>query len=128
MERTGVSWSLLTGSRRVVMRIKAPKGAMSVTMRATGAPVRTASIDERVIDTTRYRYRSNAWVMEYWAVPDTGAIVALSIPPGAKIGFEIASLRPGIPAIPGVTIPARPSYVVQSGEGDLSVVYRKYTF
>jgi hypothetical protein len=66
--------------------------------------------------------------MEYWAVPDTGAIVALSIPPGAKIGFEIAALRPGIPAIPGVTIPARPSYIVTSGEGDLSVVYRKYTF
>ena len=120
--------TLLNGSRRVVMRIKAPKGVMAVKMRATGAPVRTASIDERVIDTTRYRYRSNAWVMEYWAVPDTGAIVALSIPPGAKIGFEIASLRPGIPAIPGVTIPARPSYVVTGGEGDLSVVYRKYTF
>ena len=120
--------TLLNGSRRVVMRIKAPKGVMAVKMRATGAPVRTASIDERVIDTTRYRYRSNAWVMEYWAVPDTGAIVALSIPPGAKIGFEIASLRPGIPAIPGVTIPARPSYIVTGGEGDLSVVYRKYTF
>ena len=120
--------TLLNGSRRVVMRIKAPKGVMAVTMRATGAPVRTASIDERVIDTTRYRYRANAWVMQYWAVPDTGAIVALSIPPGAKIGFEIASLRPGIPAIPGVAIPARPSYVVPGGEGDLSVVYRKYTF
>ena len=120
--------TLLNGSRRVVMRIKAPKGVMAVKMRATGAPVRTASIDERVIDTTRYRYRSTAWVMEYWAVPDTGAIVALSIPPGAKIGFEIAALRPGIPAIPGVSIPARPSYIVTSGEGDLSVVYRKYTF
>jgi hypothetical protein len=120
--------TLLNGSRRVVMRVKVPKGTMSVMMRATGAPVRTASIDERVIDTTRYRYRSNAWIMEYWAVPDTGAIVALSIPPGAKIGFEVVSLRPGIPAIPGVTIPARPSSVVPSGEGDLSVVYRKYSF
>lgn len=120
--------TLLNGSRRVVMRIKAPKGVMSVMMRASGAPVRTASIDERVIDTTRYRYRTNTWIMEYWAVPDTGAIVALSIPPGAKIGFEIAGLRAGIPAIPGVTIPARPSYVVPAQEGDLSVVYRKYTF
>lgn len=120
--------TLLNGSRRVVMRVKAPKGIMAVKMRATGAPVRTASIDERVIDTTRYRYQSDAWVMEYWAVPDTGAIVALSIPPGAKISFEIASLRPGIPAIPGVAIPARPSYIVPAQEGDLSVVYRKYTF
>jgi hypothetical protein len=120
--------TLLNGSRRVVMRIKAPKGTMSVTMRATGAPVRTASIDERVIDTTRYRYRTKAWVMEYWAVPDTGAIVALSIPPGAKIDFEIASRWPGLPSVPGVTIPPRPAFVVPIGEGDLSVVYRKYTF
>jgi hypothetical protein len=120
--------TLLNGSRRVVMRIKAPKGVMAVTMRASGAPVRTASIDERVVDTTRYRYRTNAWTMEYWAVPDTGAIVALSIPPGAKIAFEIASRRPGLPAIPGVTIPAMPSYVVPSGDGFLSIAYRKYTF
>jgi len=120
--------TLLNGSRRVVMRIKAPNGTMSVTMRATGAPVRTASIDERVIDTTRYRYRATAWIMEYWAVPDTGAIVALSIPPGAKIVFEVASRRPGLPAIPGVTVPPRPPFVVPSQEGDLSVVYRKYTF
>jgi hypothetical protein len=120
--------TLLNGSRRVVMRVKAPKGIMSVTMRATGAPVRTASIDERVIDTTRYRYRANAWIMEYWAVPDTGAIVALSIPPGAKIDFEIASRRLGLPTVPGVTIPPRPPYVVPSQQGDLSVVYRKYTF
>jgi len=120
--------TLLNGSRRVVMRLKAPKGTMAVVMRATGAPVRTASIDERVIDTTRYRLRSNAWQMEYWAVPDTGAIVALSIPPGAKIDFEIASRRPGLPTVPGVTIPLRPPFVALSQEGDLSVVYRKYKF
>jgi len=120
--------TLLNGSRRVVMRLKAPKGTMAVAMRATGAPVRTASIDERVLDTTRYRHRSNAWVMQYFAVPDTGAIVALSIPPGAKIDFEIASRRPGLPTVPGVTIPPRPPFVVPSDEGDLSVVYRKYRF
>jgi len=101
---------------------------MAVSMRATGAPVRTASIDERVIDTTRYRYHANAWVMQYYAVPDTGAVVALSIPPGAKIDFEIASRRPGLPTVPGVTIPPRPPFVVPVGEGDLSVVYRKYRF
>jgi hypothetical protein len=120
--------TLLNGSRRVVMRLKGPKGAMSVAMRATGAPVRTASIDERVVDTTRYRARSSVWAMEYWAVPDTGAIVALSIPPGAKIDFEIASHYPGLPSAPGVTATPRPAFVVPSQEGNVSVVYRKYRF
>jgi hypothetical protein len=97
-------------------------------MRATGAPVLTASIDGRVIDTTRFRYRTPTWVMRYWAVPDSGAIVALSIPPGAKIDFEVVSQVPGIPTIPGVTIPPRPAHIVAAQDGDVSVVYRKTTF
>jgi hypothetical protein len=66
--------------------------------------------------------------MRYWAVPDSGAIVALSIPVGARIDFEVVSRVPGIPAIPGVTVPPRPPYVVPGQDGDVSVVYRKRTF
>jgi hypothetical protein len=97
-------------------------------MRATGARVLTASIDDRVIDTTRFRYRAPFWTMRYWAVPDSGAIVGLSIPVGAKIDFEVVSRVPGIPTIPGVTLPPRPPYVVPIQDGDVSVVYRKRTF
>jgi hypothetical protein len=66
--------------------------------------------------------------MQYWAVPDTGAIVALSLPPGARIDFDLAARRPGIPAVPGLTIPARPPHVVASGTGDVSIVYREWRF
>ena len=118
----------INGARRVVLRVKGPRGATAVVMRATGAPVLTASIDDRAIDTTRFRYRSPSWVMEYWAVPDSGIVVGLSIPLGAKIDFELASRVPGLPSIPGVTIPARPPYVVPVQDGDVSVVYRKQRF
>ena len=120
--------TLINGARRVVLRVTAPRGATSLVMRASGAPVLTASIDGRVIDTTRFRYRTPSWVMRYWAVPDSGAIVALSIPVGAKIDFEVVSRVPGIPAIPGVALPPRPPYVVPAQDGDVSVVYRKRTF
>ncbi len=120
--------TLINGARRVVLRVFAPRGATSLLMRATGAPVLTASIDDRVIDTTRFRYRAPFWTMRYWAVPDSGAIVGLSIPVGAKIDFEVVSRVPGIPTIPGVTLPPRPPYVVPIQDGDVSVVYRKRTF
>jgi hypothetical protein len=103
-------------------------GTTGLVMRASGAKVLASSIDGRVVDTTRYRARTRDWIMQYWAVPDTGAIVALSIPASGKIEFDLAARRSGIPPIPGVTIPARPSYVVPSQTGDVSIAYRQLRF
>ena len=120
--------TLINGARRVVLRVNAPAGTTGLVMRARGALVLTSSIDGRVVDTTRYRYHARDWVMEYWAVPDTGAIVALSIPPDGHMEFDLAARRPGIPPIPSVKLPARPSYIVPSQTGDVSIVYRQWRF
>jgi hypothetical protein len=120
--------TLINGARGVVLRVSAPAGTTALVMRARGAKVLASSIDGRVVDTTRYRYRVRDWIMEYWAVPDTGAIVSLSIPAGGHIDFDLAARRPGIPAVPGVTIPPRPPYVVPSQTGDVSIVYRQWRF
>jgi hypothetical protein len=114
--------------RNIVLRVGAPAGTTGLVMRARGAQVLTSSIDGRVVDTTRYRYRARDWVMQYWAVPDTGALVTLSIPAGGHIDFDLAARRPGIPPVPGVTIPPRPPYVVPSQTGDVSIVYREFRF
>ena len=66
--------------------------------------------------------------MQYWAVPDTGAIIALSIPARGHLSFDLAARRPGLPSIPGVTIPPRPPDVVPSQTGDVSIVYRERSF
>jgi hypothetical protein len=117
--------TLINGARQVVLRVIAPAGTTGLVMRARGAKVLSSSIDGRVVDTTRYRHRERDWVMQYWAVPDTGAIVALSIPAGGHIEFDLAARRPGIPSVPGVTIPPRPPYVVPSQTGDVNIVYRQ---
>jgi len=106
----------------------AKAGTTDVMMRATGARVLTSSIDGRVVDTTRYRYRAPEWVMKYSAISDSGALVALSIPTGAHVGLELAAWRPGIPAAPAAQIPKRPADVVASQTGDVSVVYRRFVF
>ncbi|MEP6491188.1 MAG: M28 family peptidase [bacterium] len=120
--------TIINGARRVVLRVTAPPGTAALVMRGSGAPVLTSSIDGRIVDTTRYVSPSRDWIMEYWAVPDSGAIIALSIPAGAKIDFELAARRPGIPAVPGLTIPERPVYVVPNQDGDMNVVYRRFRF
>jgi hypothetical protein len=126
--------TLVNGVRRVVLRVSAPAGTTGLVMRAHGTHVLRSSIDGRVVDTTRYRsgerYRDRAgdWVMQYWTVPDSGAIVALSIPSQGHFVLDLAARRPGVPPIPGVTIPPRPSDVVPSQTGDVNIVYRERRF
>lgn len=120
--------TMIANARRLVFRVHAPPGATNLVMRALGAHVSSASIDGRVVDTTRYRRRLADWTMPYWAVPDTGAIVALSVPTGSHIELELVSRQPGLPKVPGLTIPPRPPEVVQSQFGDGTYIYRRLAF
>jgi hypothetical protein len=120
--------SVINGVRRVTLRANAPAGTIGLIMRVTGAKVLESSIDGRVVDTARYRYRPHDWVMQYWAVPDSGAIVGISVPAGVHFEFELAARRPGIPAVPELMISPRPEYVVPSQTGDVNIVYRAWRF
>ncbi len=120
--------TMIGGARNLVLRVMAPAGTTGLVMRARGARVLTSSIDGRAVDTTRYRHRMRDWVMQYWAVPDSGAIVSLLIPAGSQIDFDLAARYPGIPPVPGVTIPRRPPYVVPSQSGDVSITYGRWHF
>ena len=120
--------TLIDGARRVVFRVNVPVGTTSLMMHATGAPVLRTAIDARVVDTTRFRRHSRDWVMQYFAVPDSGAVISLAIPVGAHIGVDLAAIRPGLPALPGVRIPARSPSVVPVQSGDVSVAYARVSF
>jgi len=120
--------TLIEGARRVVFRVNVPNGTTALTLRALGAQVVRTAIDGRVADTTRFRRHPRNWATLYWAVPDSGAVFSLSIPVGAHIDVEMASRGPGLPAMPGIPIPPRPSSVVPAQVGDVRVGYAKVTF
>ncbi|HEV8217651.1 MAG TPA: hypothetical protein VGP95_17495, partial [Gemmatimonadaceae bacterium] len=120
--------TLIEGARRVVFRVNVPKGTTGLTRRALGAPVVRTAIDGKVADTTRFRRHPSTWAMLYWAVPDSGAVFSLSIPVGAHIDVEMAARSPGLPPMPGLQIPARPSNVVPAQVGDVKVGYAKVSF
>src|SRR5205823_9541291 len=109
--------TLIEGARRVVFRVNVPNGTTALTLRALGAQVVRTAIDGRVADTTRFRRHPRNWATLYWAVPDSGAVFSLSIPVGAHIDVEMASRGPGLPAMPGIPIPPRPSSVVPARVG-----------
>ncbi len=120
--------SLVSGVRSVTVRVTVPRGNTVVVMHAPRVHVLASAIDGRVVDPTRYRYRSPEWLMQYWAVPDTGTIVRLSIPAGAALDLALAARMPGLPAIPGLSIPPRPPNVVSVQDGDATIVYRRFRF
>lgn len=117
--------STMDGVRRVSVRVQAERGTTAVVVRAAGAVTR-ASIDGRIVDTTRFRRRGAQWVTQYWNVPADGALFSFEIPAGQPLSLEIAARRPGLP--PSVDVPARPDNVVPSQIGDATVVYRTARF
>jgi hypothetical protein len=112
--------------RHVSLRVTVPSGTTSVALRARG--VLAAAIDGRAVDTTRYRARRVEWTMSYWAVPDSGAIVDLTLRAGVKLELELVSRRPGLPMLEGVTIPPRPAAIVPIQYGDVTMVRRSFSF
>lgn len=120
--------TLVDGARRVVFRVNVPSGTTAVMLHATGAPVLRTAIDARVVDTTRFRRHLRDWVMEYWAVPDSGAVFSLAVPVGRHISVDLVARRSGLPSFSGVQIPQRPAYVVPAQSGDVSVTYARVSF
>lgn len=123
---TVVSDSTTEGARHLTVRVNATRGTTAIVARLTGAAVRRAAIDGRVVDTTRFRRRTASWVTEYWNVPPEGAVFSFTTDAGARFTFDVAARRPGLP--PTISVPARPDSVVASQVGDASIVYRSTRF
>jgi hypothetical protein len=122
---TVVGDSLTPNGRKLTVRVGAPRGTIAINMRVSGTPVLLSSIDGRIVDTTRFRRRSTEWVMQYWAPSDSGAIVELTVAPGARATLELSARKDGLPSMPGIAIPSRPESVVPVQTGDVTIVYRR---
>jgi hypothetical protein len=110
--------------RIVTVRVVPAPGTVSIGMRMPGTPVSAASIDGRPIDPSRYRRPSAEWTLAFAAPPDTGFTVSLTVAKDARPRLELTASSPGLPAIPGVTIPPRPDDLVPTQTGDITVSYR----
>ena len=81
-----------------------------------------------MVDPSRYRFTSPAWQLTYWAPADSCFTLNLTLPRDAKPILELTRQMPGLPTLPGMSIPPRPPNILPGQTGDISVVYRRVTF
>jgi hypothetical protein len=120
-----LSDSTTSDARQLSLRVQGSAGTTALGMRVTDAPVISAAIDGRAIDTTRYRLHTREWTLWYWAPSDSGAQLSLIVPAGSTPKLEILAYSLGIPTLPGITIPPRPANVVPVQSGDVTIVCRR---
>jgi hypothetical protein len=122
-----LSDSTTSDARQLSLRVQGSAGTTALVMRVTDAPVISAAIDGRAIDTTRYRLHTREWTLWYWAPSDSGALLSLIVPAESTPKLEILAYSLGIPTLPGVTIPPRPANVVPVQSGDVTIVRRHFS-
>ena len=120
-----LSDSTTSDARQLSLRVQGSAGTTALGMRVTDAPVISAAIDGRAIDTTRYRLHTREWTLWYWAPSDSGALLSLIVPAGSTPKLEVLACSLGIPTLPGVTILPRPANVVPVQSGDVTIVCRR---
>ena len=125
-ELTVLADSSIGSTRHLTFRIKTAPGTLSVGIRSVGAPVVSASVNGRMIDTSRFRTRVVPWALSYTAPPDSsGLTIALVMPSTGNAAFEVAAWSAGLPELTGIHIPPRPGYVVPVQTGNGTVVFRR---
>jgi peptidase M28-like protein len=122
-----LSDSTTSDARQLSLRVQGSAGTTALGMRVTDAPVISAAIDGRAIDTRRYRLHMPEWTLWYWAPSDSGALLSLIVPAGSTPKLEILAYSLGIPTLPGVTILPRPADVVPVQSGDVTIVCRRFS-
>ena len=120
-----LSDSTTSDARQLSLRVQGSAGTTALGMRVTDAPVISAAIDGRAIDTTRYRLHTREWTLWYWAPSDSGALLSLIVPAGLTPKLEVLAYSLGIPTLAGVTILPRPANVVPVQSGDVTIVCRR---
>jgi hypothetical protein len=125
---TVLSDTTTAAGRVLVMRVTAVPGALAAGVRVQGPVVRSASVDGRLIDTTRFRRRQEEWSFRFSAPPDSGFTIAFTLAPAPSVTMQLTSIVAGLPTMPGVPVPPRPVGTVAVQSGDVTVLRRQVVY
>lgn len=116
------------GARHLTVRVIPGEGARTISMRADSGVVRAAAIDGRAVATDRYRSQPRGrWSIEYHAPDPAGFEVAFVLGTAQPFTLSLVSQHPGIPAVPGLELPTRPTGVIPIQRGDFTAVHQRIT-
>jgi hypothetical protein len=122
---TLLSDSMTTSGRVVRLRVVPDTGTLAMSISADSGAITDAAVDERAIDRSRYRARGSRWSLEYIAPEPGGFTLRLTLTPSSKPVLNVLARRSGIPALNGLTIPARPAGVLPIQAGDQTIVFKR---
>ena len=121
-----VSDSALPTERRVVVHVTPAPLTQSIALRMDSGAIRSATIDGRLVDTTRYRYRLHGrWSMQYFAPADSGFTIAFAMPLVAGPTLSLTSFFAGIPEPARQRLPARSPGMIPIQRGDVTLVQQR---
>ena len=113
-------------TRRLTVRVTGPTGTLATIVRGP-AWWTLHEVDGRRVARDRYRRPPAALSLPFTAPPDSGFVAVLELPRDSAAVLQLAAVAPGLPAMPGVTVPPRPAGVVPVQNGDVTVRYRRVT-
>lgn len=118
-----VADTVLGERRRMQVRITPSRGALGMVVRGA-THVRAVAVDGRAIDTMRFRFNPPALRLPFVAPPDSGFVLTLELPRDSSLTLRLSAATPGVPALPGRVMPARPATVVKVQGGDETIRFR----
>jgi len=131
---TLLSDTMSGGVRTLQVQVASPRHAENaiVQVEAQGEII-AATLDGKPFDlrafseSARHRLQFN-----YYALPDKGFELGLSIRSAAPVKITVQDLSTGLPTIPGMTIRPRPAYLMPASVGfapsDPTIVIKSFTF
>lgn len=123
-EAAVIADSIVNDTRHLSVRFTAPRGTLSYAVHGA-AFVRALSVDGRALDSARYRAVPKTLSVPFTAPPDSGFVVVLELPRDSTAELHLTATSPGLPAKPGVDVPARKAGVVPVQNGDVTIRYRR---
>jgi hypothetical protein len=118
--------------RTVHLRITSPRHAPMISIYVQGNTL-DGTINGKPIassDSKDHVALGNQWVVNYWAIPDDGVNMVLSLKPGQPLKINAVDRTYNLPEIPGMVIKPRPDYIMAtpSGYSDSTFITKSFTF
>jgi Peptidase family M28 len=118
--------------RTVHLRITSPRHAPMVSIYVQGNTL-DATINGKPVasnDSNDHVPFGNQWMINYWAIPDDGVDLILSLKPGQPLKINAMDRTYNLPEIPGMMIKPRPDYIMAtpSGYSDSTLITKSFTF
>jgi len=120
------------GTRTVRVRITSPRHASTIAVYVDANTLDAVVNGKKAtsFDPNAHPKFDRQWMLNYWAVPDDGVDLTISLKAGEPVKINVVDRTYKLPEIPGKIIKPRPDYIMPEpfGYTDSTLVTKSVTF